>query len=367
MSDYLLAARNLSLKAYRRLTSVHKPFVRAARKRERAHEQLEFAREAREIEGEIAALASGSAPIVAGPWLAEVGYEVLYWVPFLRWFQDVLRVSPQRLTVVSRGGVADWYRGIAGSYVDIFDHLTPTELATRNQARMATEEGGGRKQSAAGAFDAEILEAVGQGAGRGARVLHPSAMFRMFRHVWHGSLPLDWLWSHTDYERLAPPPRPALPGLPREYVAMKLYTGTALPDSPAHRDALRALVRQAAEIAPVVSLDTGLPVDEHEDYLFADIAGVVSARSWMDARTNLGVQNAIAANARMFLGTCGGLAWLVPFFGVPTVAVYADDRQLTPHLMVARYAGRRVGAADFATLDLRALQKLGLPVLPAVR
>ena len=36
MSDYLLAARNLGLKAYRRLTSVHKPFVRAARKRERA-------------------------------------------------------------------------------------------------------------------------------------------------------------------------------------------------------------------------------------------------------------------------------------------------------------------------------------------
>ena len=32
--------------------------------------------------------ARGSAPIVVGPWLSEVGYEVLYWIPFLRWFVD---------------------------------------------------------------------------------------------------------------------------------------------------------------------------------------------------------------------------------------------------------------------------------------
>jgi hypothetical protein len=367
MSDYLLAARNLGSKALRRLASVHKPFVRGARKRARAQEQLDVVREAARVEREIAAIAAGSTPIVAGPWLAEVGYEALYWVPFLRWFQDVLRVDPGRITVVSRGGVGGWYQGIAGTYLDIFDRMTPAQLSAQNQARMAMEEGGGRKQSAMGAFDAAVLDALGQQSSRGERnVLHPSLLFRLFRNVWHGGLPLDWLWSHTDYERLTPPPRPALARLPKDYIAAKLYTGTALPDAPDHREALRVLVRQATAIAPVVCLDTGLAVDEHEDYLFGDIPGVVSAREWMDARTNLGVQTAIAANARMFLGTCGGLAWLVPFYGVPTVAVYADDRQLAPHLLVARSAGRRVGAADFVPLDLRALQKLRVPCLPSV-
>lgn len=367
MSDYLLAARNLGFKAMRRLASVHKPFVRGARKRARAQEQLDVALEARAVEREIAAIAAGSKPIVAGPWLAEVGYEALYWVPFLRWFQDVLRVDPSRITIVSRGGVAAWYAGIAGSYVDIFDHMTPAQLSAQNEARMSSEEGGGRKQSAMGAFDAAVLDAVGQRAsGVERRLLHPSLLFRLFRNVWHGGLPLDWLWSHTDYERLTPPPRPALARLPKEYIAAKLYTGTALPDAPDHREALRALVRQATAIAPVVCLDTGLAIDEHKDYLFADIPGIVSARDWMDARKNLGVQTAIAAHARMFLGTCGGLAWLLPFYGVPTVAVYADDRQLAPHLLVARFAGRRVGAADFVPLDLRALQKLRVPCLPSV-
>ncbi len=359
MSEYLVAARNLGFKALRRLASVHKPFVRGARKRARAEEQAQFARDAQAVEEEIAAIAAGSTPIVAGPWLAEVGYEALYWVPFLRWFQDVLRVPRDRITVVSRGGVEEWYRGIAGSYVDIFDHMSPAQLASRNEARMMAEEGGGRKQSAMGAFDTAILETVGRGtAGSGHAVLHPSLLFRLFRNVWHGSLAQDWLWSHTDYELLPPPARPPRAALPDEYIAVKLYTGTALPGSPENRDALRALVRQATEVAPVISLDAGLAVDEHKDYLLADIPGVISARDWMEARNNLGVQNAIAANARLFLGTCGGLAWLMPFYGVPTVAVYSDDRQLSPHLMAARLAGRRVGAADFTPLDLRAYSYL---------
>jgi hypothetical protein len=366
MTDYAAASRNIGLKALRRLTSVYKPFVRRARKHARAQEQIAFADEARAVEQEIAAVAAGSQPIVAGPWLAEVGYEALYWVPFLRWFVDAHRVPPERLTVISRGGVRGWYDGIAATYVELFDHWSPADLAARNDRRMAAEEGGGRKQSAAGALDNEIL-ALPSLAGRRSTVLHPSLMFRLFRNVWHGSLPLDVLWTHTDYTLPPRPPRPVFPGLPSEYIAAKFYTGTALPDSADHREALRTLVRQATAIAPVVSLDTAVAVDDHADYLFAGMPDVISARDWMEPRTNLGVQDALAAHARMFLGTCGGLAWLVPFYGVPTVAVYADDRQLASHLMVARLAGRRAGAADFAPLDLRALQRLEMRAPHPVR
>ena len=63
----------------------------------------------------------------------------------------------------------------------------------------------------------------------------------------------------------------------------------------------------------------------------------------MTARDNLGVQIALIARSRVFLGTCGGLAWLAPFLGVPTVAVYDDDRLIAPHLLVARHAGALVG------------------------
>ena len=62
--------------------------------------------------------------------------------------------------------------------------------------------------------------------------------------------------------------------------------------------------------------------------------------------------------ASLFVGTCGSVAWLAPMLGVPTVAVYADDRYLAGHLYAARYAYRRIKAARFSVVDLRALAQL---------
>ena len=352
------ALGNLGRKALRRLLSVHKPLVRRARRRARRGQHAAMLQRADAVEREIAAIAAARGPIVAGPWLAEVGYEVLYWIPFLRWVQDRYRVDPGRLIALSRGGIEHLYQRVAGRYVDIFDYLSPLQLASRNEARQQSEEAGGRKQSVAGgALDDELLQIVRAQAGSADAVLHPSLMFQLFREAWHGNLPLDVLWAHTDYETVPRPPRPAFKGLAERYVAVKFYTGTALRETDATRDALRALVATVASHTPVVVLETGLAVDDHADYVFTDIANVVSAREWMSPRTNLGVQTALIAHSEYFLGTCGGLAWLAPFMGVPTVAVFEDERFLSAHLLIARQAGRRAGAAEFTTLDLRALSR----------
>jgi len=342
----------------RRLLHVHKPFVRQMRRSAREREQVSIATAAAAVDREIAAVARSGRPIVAGPWLAEVGYEALYWVPFLRWFADAYRLSADRITVVSRGGVESWYRGIADSYVDLFDAFSPAELAAANADRQQREEDGGRKQSSRGSLDAHILDRLRPHLRDRYAVLHPSLMFRLFRDVWHGGLPLDLLWSHTDYVRLDVPQPPAF-DLPADYVAVKLYTGPALPDSPANRELLRAIVERVAESLPIVLLDTGVAVDDHTDYIFSGVRNVINARRWMTPRNNLGLQTALVARSRCFLGTCGGLVWLAPFLGVPAIGVYADDRQLAPHLLTVRQAGRRTGAAELSLLDLRAFAHLG--------
>ncbi len=354
------AAGNLVMKAARRLGAAHKPFTRLMRRRARRHEHLEFSREAARTEAAVARIARADGPIIVGPWLAEVGYEVLYWIPFLRWFQDAYGLAPDRLIAVSRGGLEESYREIASTYVDLFDLVTPTELGARNAERRAEREGGGQKQSGVSAFDEELIRAVRARAGAGAAtVLHPSEMFRLFRHVWHGNLPFDLLWTHV---RHAAPsaPGPRLAGLPDDYVAVKFYGGPALAMTGSSRAAVRSLVAHAATLAPVVVLDTDLPVDEHRDFDLRGIPGVSFLGARLTPRDNLGLQIAAIGRARFFLGTCGGLAWLAPFLGVPTVAVFDDDRLLTSHLLVARQAGVRVGAADFAPLDLRALARTGL-------
>jgi hypothetical protein len=353
----LSGARNVAALMWRRAAAVPKRAVRLARRAGRAQQQAALFRAEWRIHRELAAIARGRGPIIAGPWLSEVGFEALYWIPFLRWFEDRYRVDPARVIAVSRGGVADWYRNVAHRYVEIFDRVDPATFARRNAERRQAHEGGGQKQTRASAFDDELIEAVRAETGaRRPTVCHPSLMYRLFTPVWLGNRAADVVFRHASIAPVVATPPDF--DLPQDFIAAKFYTGAALPDTPECRSALRELVRQAASRMPVVMLDTGLSTDEHEDYLFADIANVVSLRDRLVAPTNLGVQTSVVAAAQAFLGTCGSLAWLAPLLGVPTTAVYADDRLLTTHLYLSRQLYRRIDAAPFETLDLRATQVL---------
>ncbi len=358
------ALRNAGRKAVRRLQAAPKPLVRAMRRHERAQEHRAFRREAETIDREIAALAAGTRPIVIGPWLAEVGYEVLYWIPFLRWFQDAYGLSPDRLIAISRGGMESMYRDIAAGYADILDLMTPQQLAARNTQRRSDDEGGGQKQSATSGLDAELIAAVRASHRLGDVALcHPSLMFRLFRNVWHGNLPFDLLWRRTRHVVVGRPrdAAAALPAsVPADFIAAKLYAGPALsPDKTTHA-VVREMVAQAAAIAPVVLLEADHGIDEHRDFDLEGIPNVISARALMTPRRNLDVQLALIRGSRLFLSACGGLAWQAPFMGTPTVALYNDDHLLAPHLFVARHAVGLAGAAEFMPLDLRGLSRIGV-------
>ena len=358
--DPLAAARNLAALAWRRAVAVPKRAVRLSRRATRVGEQAATLGAEWQVEREIAAVARGRGPIIAGPWLSEVGFEVLYWIPFLRWFEDRYRVDPRRVIAVSRGGVGGWYGDVASRYVEIFDHLDPEVFARRNAERRDRDEAGGQKQTAAGAFDAELIDITERIARiPGAAVCHPGLMYRLFTQFWFGNRALDLVTTHTRHVALAIDRSPGL-DLPERYVAVKFYTGAALPDAPQYRAALRAIVNAIATRIPVVLLDTGMATDEHEDYTFKDLRNVVSLRQHLTPRTNLGVQTSVIAGASGFVGTCGSLAWLAPMLGVDTIAVYADDRFLTSHVYFARQVYRQMGAARFETLDLHAASTLDL-------
>lgn len=357
--DPLSVVRNLAAKAWRRAAAVPKRGLRLARRAERLREQAAAFGDEWQVEREIAAVARGRGPIIAGPWLSEVGFEVLYWIPFLRWFEDRYRIDPGRVIAISRGGVGGWYGDLAARYVEIFDHLSPEEFGRRNRERHQREEAGGQKQTTIGPLDDALITAARSVAGvTNGAICHPSLMYRLFSRFWYGNRALDLVTSRTHYMPLTA--TPVNLGLPERYIAAKFYTGAALPGTPEARGALRELVRTAAARMPVVMLDTGMATDEHEDYLFRDIPNVLSLRDRLVPATNLGVQTAAIARAQGFIGTCGSLAWLAPLLGVDTLAVYSEERFLVSHIFFATQAYRQAGAARFDTLDLRAVTELDL-------
>ena len=331
------------------LRRVKRPLRDALRHRAEMREQLRWSRAAWTVEREIDEVVNSARTIIAGPWLSEVGFETLYWVPFLRWVKAAFRVDPSRVVAVSRGGVRSWYEGIAGRYVEIWDHVEPAEFARRTSERGAT------KQLEISAFDREIVQTVERIVGERVAVLHPSLMYRLFSLFWSGQRPQSFLDAHTRFEPIVPPKILDEGRLPREYVAVKFYAARSLPDTPDVRRTLAWFVESLAERTTVVLLDTGLVLDEHADYSFGSSGRTISAKSWMTPANNLGVQTQIIAGAQAFVGTCGSVAWLAPMLGVNTSAVYVDPKWLHAHLGVMLRACHRAGAGRFAALDLRAL------------
>ena len=292
----------------------------------------------------------GARPILVGPWLSEVGYEALYWIPFVRWFADHYHVEPERLIAISRGGVASWYGGIAARYVEQLDLFAPGEFAARNERRTAAAD---QKQLTRSAFDEEILSRASQRLGlTNPAICHPSSMFGLLRQFWLGNESLQYVLEHTRYAPITARTSVVLPPLPPKYVAVKFYTGRAVMDTPRHRDFLRSIVERLSQQHAIVTLSTGLSLDEHEDYVFRDIPNVITLDRWMTPQNNLAVQTEVIRGAQQFVGTCGSLAWLAPMLGTPTIATYADDRFLTSHLYAARHAYQTMGAAPFVAVDL---------------
>ena len=344
------AGVNVSKDVFR---AVRRPVRRADYRWRQTQEHWKHIRAEWQIERDIETIVRCDRTLVLGPWFSEVGFETLYWIPFLQWAQKAFRFDASRAVAVSRGGVAGWYQNVASRYIEIWDDLSPEEFARRNAARGIV------KQHQRSELDDVILDNVARRLGtRDFDVIHPSLMYRLFTLYWSGQRAMGFVDQHLVFKRQTAEPLidPGL--LPRDYVAVKLYAARSLPDSPEIRARLRTLVANLAERQPVVLLDTGLVLeDDHADFGFAS-GSVISARRWMTPQNNLGVQAQIAAGARGFVGTCGSLAWLVPRLGVDTSALFVDPSWLHAHLPLALRAYHKLGAGRFAAADLRALEAL---------
>ena len=302
------------------------------------------------LQADLDAMAARPAPIVAGPWLGEVGFELLYWVPFLRWCAECVDVDPDRLVVVSRGGTGSWYRPFAARYADVFDQVSAETFRDQHDARV--RELGEQKQTRVTAFDRQLVEA----AMRGSRatdwsLLHPSRMYDVLNPFWWGHQSSEWVSGHVRYAKLPQPPASGIPDLPPRYVAVKFYFNDCFPATDRNRAFAGEVLRTLASRGPVVALSTGLNIDDHGG-VRVDEYGVRHLPEGITPSRNLQVQSAIVARAEAFVGTYGGFSYMAPFYGVKSLAFYSDPNGFSrKHLDMARAAFEIIGSGGM--LDIR--------------
>ena len=299
---------------------------------------------AAEVRATLRRLIRSGRPVLVGPWLGEVGFELLYWVPFLRWVVEDLGLDPARVVIVSRGGPESWYRGLGARYLDLFDQLEPQEFRHRNEWRR--QELGEQKQRRLTAFDNEMVGRFRRELGESQlEVLHPSLMYRVMQPYWWRHVPTAWVRRHMRFAPLTASSSRAQDeaahglSLPSSYVAVKFYFNDCFASTPENRAFIASTVQALAKTCPVVSLSTGLEIDDHGkgSSVGPNAARVVEVP--LTPRNNLAVQTTVVAGARKFVGTYGGFAYLAPFVGVPATAVWSDQHGFDPrHLKLVQQA-----------------------------
>lgn len=326
---------------------------------------------AAELRDELVPLASGSDQVIVGPFTGEVGFELMYWIPLLRW---VLREFPQlsgRLIVVSRGGSEYWWRSVFDfdfEYVDILAWFEPSEYVAR--------KGSDKQRHGVSEFDHEILRRVRESHGLPpeAKVLHPSLFFDFYyRARKRAPNAFSEAVRHRDgwaeglaaiYSPLPAPPRtgPVAELLPDEYLAVRFYSRDSHPDTLENRRFAATMVESLARRIPVVLLDNQLTLDEHGDFEEARLENIITIDELMTPTNNLFVQSVVLAHARAYVGTYGGLSYLAPFLAVPSIGFSSLPSRF--HVWHLALAQRLFDGAGWGTLVT--LRPEDVPVLDLV-
>jgi hypothetical protein len=344
----------LARRQRRRAKAVRVAGAAAARAQERAAtaepESLDAVDQARAT---LSGLAAQDGPIIAGPFLSEVGYELLYWLPFLSWTLECEPDLRERITVVSRGGAAPWYRHLGVRYADVYDVMTPAELR-EFQDGVEDANRGSRKQMTGSAPERRLLDQLAERDGLGRPLaLHPSVMFQAYWSLLKSGRLFRPKQTCFRYEGFQRPELPAgLEALPDEYVAVRFYFNPGFPDTPENRDFVRGALERLSESTTVVLLSPPMRFDDHADLEIADSPAVIRLDQAMTARNNLEVQTAAISRASAFVGTYGGLSYLPLFLGVPALAFYSDHARFrVHHLEIAQRIAREEGFGRFLALD----------------
>jgi hypothetical protein len=302
----------------------------------------------RRIRRRVKRLAESTGPVLVGPWSGEVGFELLYWIPFVTWTLREADVNPDRLVIVSRGGPQSWYSHLGGRYVDLLSSMSPEAFRGRTEAQ--------KKQREVGAFDREMLRQV-IAAARLERpaLLHPGLMYRLFRPFWNQEATVHRVDDYTRHERIHVAADSTLAArLPPDYVAVRFYFSSSFPDTPDNRAFAESTVRALAASTHVVMLGPGFRVDDHRDFTPAISSRIHTLYDLMTQERNLEVQTAVIAGARAYIGTYGGYAYLAPFCNVPAIAFYSNrDGFHAYHLELADRVFRRMNTASLVALDVR--------------
>jgi ABC-type polysaccharide/polyol phosphate transport system ATPase subunit len=305
------------------------------------------------IERTLTQLASLERPFIAGPYLSDSGWEVLCWLPFVRWVRRQVGTPPNAIGL-THGDVSAWYTGVTDSFVDIYNLVSPADYERRNTERI--EETSSKKQLAISTFERDLMEMVASVGGfADPKALHPSLVLALSAKVARGGLGVKEIADRAVYAPLTVTD-PGL-GLPNDYIVVALNFVKRFPDSHVNRLLVADVVREASRLAPVVVLGEleWLWSDKHLSDDGNVQHGLRSAA--IEPRHARQKEAAVIGRARAVVGNVNGPVTFAPFCGVPGLCLYPSlDGKIDVTASLMAVAAERLDHVPLLTAPIGSLK-----------
>lgn len=266
-------------------------------------------------------LAASRRPLVVGPHARELGFEVLYWLPFVQQARADYGLEKGRMIALSRGGMGRAYDMAA--HADVYDFL-PVDTVRLYQVR-ATSTTQTSKQYTVEPWERHVVALAASALGlEKPLMLHPSWMYQLLHPYWTDKMPMQVLSKW-----LNPTPLPTLPlpeglVLPDNFIAVRIYARATMQAHDGVTFWLKRELLRLAEKRPLVFLCSDERYDDHADILRPFGPNMIDLHRWMTPQTNLAVQLAVLQRCALFIGTYGGLAQLALRVQKPAIALYTQ-------------------------------------------
>jgi hypothetical protein len=286
-------------------------------------------------------------PIIVGPFMMEVGFELLYWIPMVaRILEKVDNLEHRPIHIVTRGGAHVWYPFISYHH-EIFNKLGSSDFLKMQQNRLETL--GHQKQSRLQVEEEMLLEQFFPGDEEHFMVLHPMTMVRTMVDYWSGSESPKWLEKFADYARVTDHISHNVNFT--DLIAMKFYSRESLTSISSIECCIDALIFSHKR-SKFIDFAVSEVIDDHKSFANKNLS--VDRFITPKLETNLRDQSQMLSKAKLLIGTYGGFTYLAQYMGIPVIA-WEEIAKLNrnQHLFTAEYFIKPLSGSSISLVNSR--------------
>jgi hypothetical protein len=276
--------------------------------------------------------------IVIGPWFSELGFELLYWIPFINSLFIEKTFANKNVVTISRGGVDEFYSFLPGRHFNLLEHYSQ-----ENWSKITSDiwrDLGGLKQSKMVKQEVGMLlklkTELNFNQNSRTLVIHPSLMFSLFRPFWRNKTwSVDLISKELNFPNFSKQESGS-------FGAVKIYSRPSLSISEASAKSIKEFLAKEKIKLMIISSDSYK--DDHEVLVLDRIENSILVPI-DEYENNLKLQLDVIKKSSASYTTYGGLSYYALYLGKSSFGFFTDSSKFDlQHLKVAGLLEAKFGS-----------------------